>query len=242
MKLTKTDTSKPRQYPEHHATPNNKMNQLRAAVLGANDGIVSIAGLVVGVAGATNSQTVILMSGIAGVVAGALSMAAGEYVSVSSQRDTEKALIAQEREEHENFPDEEQKELAKIYEEKGLSQQTAALVAQELSNHDALGAHLDAEHGLDPDNLTSPWHAAVASALSFLAGAAIPIAAVVIPPEPLRVPLAFVAVVFALMLTGSLSAYVGGASKIRATLRVVAGGMIAMIVTYGIGNLVGLAI
>lgn len=242
MNPTKTDTQKPRRYPEHHDTPSNKMNQLRAAVLGANDGIVSIAGLVVGVAGATNSQTIILMSGIAGVVAGALSMAAGEYVSVSSQRDTEKALIAQEREEHAHFPAEEEKELAKIYENKGLSSDTATLVAKELSAHDAIGAHLDAEHGLDPDNLTSPWHAAIASALSFLAGAAIPIAAVVIPPEPLRVPLAFVAVVFALMLTGSLSAHVGGASKTRATLRVVAGGMIAMIVTYGIGNIVGLAV
>jgi VIT1/CCC1 family predicted Fe2+/Mn2+ transporter len=233
--------SEPKRFPEHHNKTNGRLNWLRASVLGANDGIVSIAGLVVGVAGATESAGVIFASGLAGVVAGALSMAAGEYVSVSSQRDTEKALIDQERHEHRHFPDEELVELAMLYEAKGLTTETARLVAEELSAHDAVSAHIDVEHRLDPDDLTNPWHAAVASALSFLAGAAVPMVMVVLSPTSVRIPVTVLSVVAALVVTGSLSAHVGGTSKQRATLRVVIGGVLAMAVTYTIGRLVGVS-
>lgn len=219
----------------------SKLNWLRASVLGANDGIVSIAGLVLGVAGATNSTTIILTAGIAGIIAGAISMAAGEYVSVSSSRDTEKALLKNERFEIENHPKEELEELASIYIHKGLSKQTAEIVAKELTAHDAVAAHFDAELKIDPDNLINPWHAAWASALSFLLGASIPLISIILPPVSLRVPFAFVAVVIALILTGTISAKVGNANVSRAVLRVVTGGILAMIVTYGIGRLFGLS-
>ena len=224
-------------HPEAHLPGHDsRLNLLRAAVLGANDGIVSIAGLVVGVAGATTSSSVILTAGVAGIIAGAISMAAGEYVSVSSQRDSEKALLAKEAFELKNYPKEELMELMGIYAKKGLKKDTALLVAKELTAHDAFMAHVDVELGIDPDNLTNPWHAALASSLSFLVGAAIPLIAVIIPPEPLRVPVTFVSVIVALILTGVTSAKLGGSPIIRATLRVVVGGVIAMAVTYGIGN------
>jgi VIT1/CCC1 family predicted Fe2+/Mn2+ transporter len=214
-----------------------KLNWLRASVLGANDGIVSIAGLVVGVAGATSSHAVIFTAGMAGIIAGAISMAAGEYVSVSSSRDTERALLDKEREKLKNFPDEELQELAEIYQHKGLSKQTAMLVAKELSEKDAYAAHIDAEFGIDPNNLTNPWHAAFASAASFLIGAMIPLIAILLPPDQIRVPVTFVAVVIALMITGTLSARAGGANPLPATVRVVIGGVLAMLVTYAVGNL-----
>lgn len=225
-----------------HSEPHNlghesKLNWLRASVLGANDGIVSIAGLVVGVAGATNSQVVIITAGLAGIVAGAISMAAGEYVSVSSQRDSEKALLQKERFELKNFPEEELKELEQLYEAKGLKTSTAKQVAKELTVHDVHAAHFDAELGIDPNNLTNPWHAAIASALSFLVGAAIPLVAIIVPSESLRIPVAFIAVVIALIFTGVLSAKIGGASILRATVRVVSGGVLAMVVTYSIGRI-----
>ncbi len=219
----------------------SKLNWLRAAVLGANDGIVSIAGLVVGVAGATNSISIILTAGVAGIIAGAISMAAGEYVSVSSSRDTEKALLEKEKWELKNFPKEEMEELAQIYEKKGLSRITAKKVAEELTRHDPFIAHFDAELRIDPNNLTNPWHAAFASALSFLTGAIIPLVAIVLPPESLRIPFAFIAVIVALTLTGTISAKVGGANVLRAVVRVVGGGILAMVVTYGIGRLFGVA-
>ena len=146
---------------------NQKLNWLRAGVLGANDGIVSTAGLVVGVAGASAERGAIATAGLAGLVAGAVSMALGEYVSVSSQRDSEKAQLAKEARELRDDPEEELAELAGIYEAKGLSPATARTVAEELTAHDALAAHLDAELGIDPDELTSPSKAAAASALSF---------------------------------------------------------------------------
>jgi VIT1/CCC1 family predicted Fe2+/Mn2+ transporter len=217
-----------------------KLNWLRAAVLGANDGIVSLAGLVVGVAGATTSSAVILAAGIAGIIAGAISMAAGEYISVSSSRDTEKALLERERYELKHHPEEELEELACIYEKKGLSKATAMTVAKELSAKDAAAAHFDAELGIDPNNLTSPWHAAFASAASFLIGAFIPLVAILLPPESMRVPVTFISVLFALLLTGVLSAKVSGANVWKATLRVVIGGAFAMIVTYSIGRLFGI--
>lgn len=224
-------------YLEFHQTSQvTKLNWLRAAVLGANDGIVSIAGLVLGVAGATNSSTVILTAGIAGIIAGAISMAAGEYVSVSSSRDSEKALLEKERYELKTQPEQELKELAEIYKKKGLSKKTAMQVAKELTAHDPIAAHFDVELKIDPENLTNPWHAAFASAAAFLVGAVIPLIAILLPPQNLRIPVAFLSVVVALMITGTLSAKVGGASPIKATIRVVLGGVLAMAVTYSIGR------
>src|SRR5437763_12516603 len=150
----------------HSGGTAGRLNWLRAAVLGANDGIVSVAGIVVGVAGATSSRGPIFTAGLAGLVAGAVSMALGEYVSVSSQRDAEAAQLAQEMRELEETPDEEFAELVAIYEAKGLTPKTAQLVAAELTAHDALAAHLDAELKLDPDNLVNPVHATIASAIS----------------------------------------------------------------------------
>jgi VIT1/CCC1 family predicted Fe2+/Mn2+ transporter len=217
-----------------------KLNWLRAAVLGANDGIVSIAGLVVGVAGATSSTSLILTAGIAGIVAGSISMAAGEYVSVSSSRDTEKALLEREKYELKNFPKEELEELAQIYEKKGLKKATALTVAKELTAKDPIAAHFDAELGIDPNDLTNPWHAAFASSFSFLGGALIPLLAILLPPEPLRVPFTFFSVLIALILTGVISARIGEANVLKATIRVVLGGAIAMIATYGVGRLFGI--
>lgn len=219
------------------ANSTHKLNWLRASVLGANDGIVSIAGLVLGVAGATNSGTVILTAGIAGIVAGAISMAAGEYVSVSSSRDTERALLKKERYELKNFPEKELKELALIYRQKGLTERTSELVARELSKKDVFAAHAHAELNIDPNNLTNPWHAAFASAGAFLAGAIIPLIVIVIPPASIKIPLTFVSVVVALAITGVLSARAGGANVKRAVIRVVLGGALAMTVTYFIGRL-----
>ncbi|MFA5003698.1 MAG: VIT family protein [Candidatus Saccharimonadales bacterium] len=219
-----------------------KLNWLRASVLGANDGIVSTASLIVGVAGATTSKGTIFTAGLAGLVAGALSMAVGEYVSVSSQRDTERAYIEKEKLELANNPTQEFEELAGIYKNKGLSTKTAHLVARELTDTDAIKAHLEAELKLDEEDLTNPTHAAVASMLAFTVGALIPLLSVVFTTQNLRLPVTFVAVVVALFITGFASATVGGASRRRAVLRVVAGGIIAMVVTFGIGRLFGTAV
>lgn len=217
-----------------------KLNWLRAAVLGANDGIVSTAALIFGVAGASGSKAYILTAGLAGLVAGALSMGLGEYISVSAQLDTEKAFIEKEKKELKENPAHEIEELAGLYEHKGMSKSTALLVAKELTARDPLRAHLEAELGLDPDNLTHPWHAAGASALAFTAGAVIPIFMVILSPEKFRNILTFVGVVLALVITGTVSAHVGDASKSKATWRVVIGGMLAMIITYGIGKFFGI--
>ncbi|TDP31805.1 VIT1/CCC1 transporter family protein [Nocardia ignorata] len=215
----------------------SRLNWLRAGVLGANDGIVSTAGLVVGVAATTNDSTTILAAGVAGLVAGAISMAAGEYVSVSTQRDSEKALLAKERRELADFPDYELAELTEIYQAKGLSPATARKVAEELTAHDAFTAHAEAELKLDPSELTNPWAAAGSSAIAFICGALLPLLAIVLPPAQWRVPVTFVAVLVALALTGSLSARLGGSARGRAVLRVVVGGALAMAVTYAIGTL-----
>jgi len=222
-------------------THNSKLNWLRASVLGANDGIVSISAVIVGVAGADVPKSFILIAGVASLVAGALSMAVGEYVSVSTQKDTEKALLEKERLELLTVPEEELEELSMIYEKKGLSPETAKIVAKELTIHDAFAAHVDAELGINPNDLANPFHAAYASGLAFLAGAMIPIVAILLSPPSLYVPMTFVAVVVALIITGSLSAHAGGASKVKATIRVVLGGVLAMIVTFGIGKLFGIA-
>jgi VIT1/CCC1 family predicted Fe2+/Mn2+ transporter len=215
----------------------HKLNWLRASVLGANDGIVSIAGLVLGVAGATDSAPVILTAGIAGIVAGAISMAAGEYVSVSSSRDTEMALLQKERYELKNFPEKELQELASIYRQKGLTQKTSEIVAEELSKKNVFAAHAHVEFNLDPNNLTNPWHAAFASSGAFLAGAMIPLLAIIIPPASIKVPITFMSVVIALAITGFLSAKAGEANAVKAMIRVISGGALAMTVTYFVGKL-----
>lgn len=220
---------------------NTESNKLRAAVLGANDGIVSVAGLVVGVAGASSSPSVIFTAGMAGLVAGALSMAVGEYISVSSQRDSEHAALRYEEHRLATYPDEEIAQLAAIYEARGLSKKTAKQVAKELTEHDVLRAHAEAHHGIDPDELTNPMHAAVASATAFTAGALIPLISVTSAPESWRVPATFAAVIIALILTGTFSGKASNTNLTRSIPRVVIGGTLAMAITYGIGHLFGVA-
>ena len=215
------------------------LNILRAGVLGAQDGIVSTAGLVVGVAGASLDNTTLLIAGLAGLVSGALSMAGGEYVSVSTQRDTEKALLDKERWELETMPEEELAELADLYEAKGLSAELAKQVAVQLHEKDALAAHAEIELGIDPEEFTSPWQAAVTSAVSFAIGAALPLLAITLSPPDARVALTFVVVVLALIGTGFFSAQVGGAPKGRAVLRNVVVGVMTMTVTFAIGSIIG---
>lgn len=232
----------PHAYEPHGTGLAARLNWLRAGVLGANDGIVSTAGLVVGVAGATSSRGAIFTAGLAGLVAGAVSMALGEYISVSSQRDSESALLDRERMELKEMPAEELAELAGIYEAKGLSPETAKQVATELTDHDALGAHADAELRIDPDSLANPLHAALASAISFLVGALLPLLAILLPPPELRVIVTVVAVLVALGITGVISARIGGSSPRLAVTRVVVGGAAGLALTYGIGSLFGNAI
>lgn len=219
------------------ATEKSKLNWLRAAVLGANDGVVSIAALVVGVAGATTDIKAISTAGVAGVVAGALSMAAGEYVSVSTQRDAEHAYIAREKRELKEDPEGEVEELTQYYRDKGLKTDTAKQVAKELTKHDVLAAHLEAEFGLSEEDLTNPMHAAWASAISFICGGAIPMVAILLPPAKWRIAVTFVAVLFALALTGFISAKISDANRKKAVMRVIIGGMFAMAITYTIGRL-----
>jgi VIT1/CCC1 family predicted Fe2+/Mn2+ transporter len=169
-------------------------------------------------------------------------MALGEYVSVSSQRDSERATLDRERQELVDDPDTEFEELAGIYEAKGLTPATARLVAEELTAHDAFAAHVDAELGIDPDELTNPWHAAISSALSFTVGAILPLLAIVLATPAMRVPLTFVLVIVALAITGSVSARLGGAKRGRAVARLVIGGALAMVVTYAVGALIGTSV
>ncbi|WP_231386939.1 VIT family protein [Nocardia sp. BMG111209] len=218
-----------------------RLNWLRAGVLGANDGIVSVAGIVVGVAAATTNQTAILTAGAAGLVAGAVSMALGEYVSVSTQRDSERALLAVERRELAEQPELELAELAAIYEGKGLSPATAWKVAEELTAQDAFTAHAEAELGIDPTDLTDPRLAAGSSALSFTLGALLPLLAI-LTPVAIRLPVTVAAVLAALAVTGATGARLGRAPVARATMRVLVGGALAMATTYLIGGAVGLAV
>jgi VIT1/CCC1 family predicted Fe2+/Mn2+ transporter len=226
----------------HSAGIAGRLNWLRAAVLGANDGIVSVAGIVIGVAGATSDRGPIFTAGLAGLVAGAVSMALGEYVSVSSQRDSQRAQMAQEKRELAASPEAELTELTALYEAKGLSAATARTVAIELTSHGALAAHLDAELHIDPADIPSPVQAAGASALSFTTGALLPLLAMLLTPAAVRVPVTFAAVLIALGLAGALSARLGGSSVRRAVLRLVIGGALGLAFTYGIGHLFGTAI
>lgn len=226
---------------EPHGDLSGRLNWLRAGVLGANDGIVSTAGLVVGVAAATTDRGSLLTAGVAGLVAGAVSMALGEYVSVSTQRDAERSLLIKEKRELAEEPEEELAELAALYEAKGLSTETAQKVAQELTDHDPFAAHVDVELGIDPEALTNPWQAAASSAVSFISGALLPLLLILLLPASQRIPVTFVVVLLALALTGTISARLGGAPSRPAVTRIVIGGAIAMAVTYAIGQLAGVA-
>ena len=223
----------------HDAASNSKLNWLRAGVLGANDGIVSIAALMVGVAAATTDPAALLLTGVAGLSAGAISMALGEYVSVSSQRDSEKAWINKERRELEEFPEEELEELVALYEAQGLKPATARQVAVEMTEVDALKTHLDIELGINQEELTNPLHAAISSAIAFFAGAILPLLAVLLVPGDAKIPATVAASLIALALTGGVGAYIGGAPVPRAILRVTIGGAAALAVTYFIGSLLG---
>lgn len=225
----------------HRGGLGTRLNWLRAAVLGANDGVVSTAGLVVGVAGAAGDRSTLLTAGLAGLLAGSMSMAAGEYVSVSTQRDSERAAPATEKRELEETPEAELAELTGLLEEKGLSGRLAREAAVQLTRRDALRAHAEVELGIDPDELTNPWHAAGASFLAFTVGALLPLLAIVLPPAPARLAVTVMSVLVALALTGWWSARLGGAPAGRAVLRNVSGGAVAMAVTYGAGTLLGAA-
>lgn len=240
--MSKTeDSTAANQHPNepHEGGMAKKLNWLRAGVLGANDGIVSTAATVVGVAGATAASAPILVAGLAATVGGAVSMALGEYVSVSSQRDSEQALIAKETQELAEMPEAELAELAGLYQAKGLSSETAKRVALELTEHDALAAHLSAELNIDQSDIVSPWHAAYASAFAFALGAVLPLLAILLPPPEWRVPVTFVTVLIALAVTGAIAAHIGGSSRMRAAVRVVIGGALALSATYAIGLLLG---
>lgn len=217
-----------------------RLNWLRAGVLGANDGIVSVAAIAVGVAAATPEIAPILTASSAALLGGAISMALGEYVSVSSQSDSEKALIAKETRELAEMPDQELAELTDLYRAKGLSEDTARTVAQELTDHDALAAHLEVELKIDQDDLVSAWHAAGASFLAFMIGGLLPFATI-LTPTAVRLPLTFAVVLLALALTGALGARLGGARMLPGMLRVVVGGAIALAVTFALGALLGTA-
>lgn len=227
--------------PEPHDSGSaaHKLNWLRAGVLGANDGIVSVAATVVGVAGATTGNTAVMIAGTAAVVGGAISMALGEYVSVSSSSDSQNALIAKEKRELAEDPEGEFEELKEIYRSQGLTEKTAHRVAEELTAHDALGAHLRAELHMDEDEVVSPWHAAGASFLAFLLGALLPFLTIILAPEAIRVPLTFATTLVALAITGATGAWLGGAKVLPATLRVVIGGALALAVTFGVGAWLG---
>jgi vacuolar iron transporter family protein len=224
---------------EQHRT--DRVGWLRAAVLGANDGIVSTASLMVGVAAASQGRSALLVAGTAGLVAGALSMAAGEYVSVSSQSDTEKADLARERTELATQPDLERQELAAIYVERGLTPALAAEVAEELTAHDALRAHARDELGISSTVKARPVQAAVASALAFAGGASLPLLTALAAPAPLLVPLLSGTSLLFLTGLGALAARAGGAPVPRGALRVAFWGALAMAITAGVGRIFGTA-
>lgn len=226
-----------RKHAERHVTA--RISWLRAAVLGANDGIVSTASLILGVAAAHASHASILVTGAAGLVAGAMSMAAGEYVSVHSQADTENAELAKERHELRTDSDGEHKELAAIYVSRGLEPALATQVAAQLMAHDALEAHARDELGITEALRARPLQAALASALSFSVGAALPILVVAISPPTVLIPGVFLGALVFLVLLGAMAARVGGASMLTGALRIGFWSALAMAVTAGVGTLIG---
>jgi VIT1/CCC1 family predicted Fe2+/Mn2+ transporter len=220
----------------------SRIGWLRAAVLGANDGIVSTASLIVGVASAAAPTSQVLVAGIAGLVAGAMSMAAGEYVSVSSQSDTENADLAREREELRTQPEFEREELAQIYVKRGLEVNLARQVADQLMAKDALAAHAHDELAISEMTTARPIQAALTSAATFSVGAAMPLLMVLVSPASMLVPAVSAASLLFLALLGGIGARAGGANILRATLRVTFWGAFAMALTAGIGALVGTAV
>lgn len=226
--------------PHEEVHKSHRAAWLRAAVLGVNDGIVSTSSLMLGVLAATQDDKTILTAGIAGLVAGALSMAAGEYVSVASQRDSEKNDIAIEKKSLEENPKEELRELAWIYEQRGLDSGLAMRVAKQLHEKDALGAHSRDELGIDHEDLARPIQAAVASASAFSFGAAVPIVAALMSSGNTGGVAITLSSLIALAFSGALGASVGGGNKYKASFRVLLGGGLAMLITYVIGHIIGL--
>ena len=220
----------------------NRSGWLRAAVLGANDGIVSVSSLIVGVAAADPSPSAVLIAGGAGLVAGAMSMAAGEYVSVSSQSDIERSDIAREKQALIDTPAEEEAELASIYMSRGLSAETAALVARELTEKDAVGAHIRDELGLSEIHAANPLQAALASGLTFSVAAALPVVIAALAPATQIIPVVVVATLICLAALGAIGAKAGGAPMLPATLRVLFWGAAAMALTAGVGHLFGVSV
>jgi VIT1/CCC1 family predicted Fe2+/Mn2+ transporter len=234
-----------RTQPDHAAAERHlggRAAWLRAAVLGANDGLISTASLMVGVAAADSSRTAILVAGIAGLTAGALSMAAGEYVSVSSQRDTERADLERERRELAADPAAEREELVRIYRDRGLSEPLARQVAVELSEGDAIRVHARDELGFDIDALANPVQAATVSASSFVVGAIVPIIVVALASSAWRVALTVLVTLAGLVALGATGARLGGAPQRRAAVRVLIGGSLALAISLAIGRLTGAVI
>jgi VIT1/CCC1 family predicted Fe2+/Mn2+ transporter len=216
-----------------------KLNWLRAGVLGANDGIVSTAGIVMGVAGAEVGEKGLLIAGLAGLAAGAMSMAAGEYVSVSTQRDSERAALARETHALATYPEHELAELADLIAAEGIQPDLAHQVAVQLTEKDALAAHARFEYNIDPNDLTNPISAAVASFISFICGAVIPLVTILVTPLNIAPLCTAGAVLVAMALTGVVSGRLGDAPLVPATLRNIGGGALAMAVTYGLGHFIG---
>ncbi len=232
----------PRRQARHReAHRGGRAGWLRAAVLGADDGIVSTASLMIGVAATSASRTSVLVAGVAGLVAGAMSMAAGEFVSVSSQRDAEEADVSREKKELHADPHGELQELAQIYRKRGLDADLAAKVAEQLSAHDPLGAHLRDELGLVDETRARPLQAALVSAASFASLAAVPILALLVAPAPARIAAVAAVSLASLAALGALGGYLGGAPMLGAALRVTLGGGVAMVITALIGHLLGVA-
>ncbi len=217
----------------------SKLNWLRAGVLGANDGIVSTSSIIFGVAGASASHSSVVLAGIAAIAAGAMSMAAGEYVSVSSQRDLEDAELDRERREIEANPECELVELQHMLEGRGIDGSLARKVALQLTARDPLAAHARLEFGIDPATVVNPWHAAIASMLAFTAGGLIPLLSMILAPRAVEIWISGASVLVALALTGWISAALGGAPRLRSIARNVLGGLLAMTITYGVGKIAG---
>jgi VIT1/CCC1 family predicted Fe2+/Mn2+ transporter len=217
----------------------SKLNWLRAGVLGANDGIVSTSSIIFGVAGASASHATVVLAGVAAIAAGAMSMAAGEYVSVSSQRDLEEAELAHEREQIAADPQGELVQLGRMLEERGIDPALARKVAVQLTERDALAAHTRLELGIDPTAVANPWSAAIASMTAFTTGGMIPLISMVLAPRAIEIWVSGIAVLVALTLTGWTSAKLGGAPRLRSIARNVAGGLLAMGITYAVGKVAG---
>lgn len=236
--MTGRSSHPPRMHrPEDHRS--RRAGWIRAMVLGANDGLLSTGALLLGVTAAGATSGAILVAGVAALAAGALSMGVGEYVSVSAQRDMERAAVRSERAGLRHAPQAELDELVTMLQGKGMSEATAREAAREMTAYDALKAHAELELGLSPGQYTNPWHAALASAIAFSSGALVPLLAILLASARLAVAVTVVAVVFALTATGLIATRLGGTPPLRGTVRNVAGGVLAMGISYAIGHMVG---